>query len=200
MAWTTPATVVADTTELTADLWNEQVRDNTDYLKAEADAVGLVAITTTTITASSAAVSFNNVFTSAYRNYRIVFDMKTSGNNQAIVRMRGSGVDASGAGTYVWSRYYWVATNNPVNNGGSNSDNKGIFLDEATSNRGSVGFWDVYRPAIAEETVWVGLAAYSNLYEGGGIVHDVSTAYDGFTFDPVSNVTGRISVYGYREA
>lgn len=32
MAWTTPATVVADTTELTADLWNEQVRDNTSFL------------------------------------------------------------------------------------------------------------------------------------------------------------------------
>jgi len=32
MAWTTPATVVADSTELTAALWNEQVRDNTSFL------------------------------------------------------------------------------------------------------------------------------------------------------------------------
>jgi len=32
MAWTTPQTVVADSTELTAALWNEQVRDNTNFL------------------------------------------------------------------------------------------------------------------------------------------------------------------------
>ena len=32
MAWTTPQTVVADSTELTAALWNEQVRDNLDVL------------------------------------------------------------------------------------------------------------------------------------------------------------------------
>jgi len=37
MAWTTPQTVVADSTELTAALWNEQVRDNTDYLKTVSD-------------------------------------------------------------------------------------------------------------------------------------------------------------------
>jgi len=32
MAWTTPSTVVAGSTELTASLWNEQVRDNLNYL------------------------------------------------------------------------------------------------------------------------------------------------------------------------
>ena len=35
MAWTTPQTVVADSTELTAALWNEQVRDNTLALYAQ---------------------------------------------------------------------------------------------------------------------------------------------------------------------
>jgi len=32
MTWTTPSTVVAGSTELTASLWNEQVRDNTSFL------------------------------------------------------------------------------------------------------------------------------------------------------------------------
>ena len=36
MAWTTPATVVADSTELTASLWNQQVRDNTSFLYSPA--------------------------------------------------------------------------------------------------------------------------------------------------------------------
>lgn len=34
MAWTTPATVLAGSTELTAALWNEQVRDNATAIRA----------------------------------------------------------------------------------------------------------------------------------------------------------------------
>ena len=33
MTWTTPSTVVAGSTELTASLWNEQVRDNTNAIR-----------------------------------------------------------------------------------------------------------------------------------------------------------------------
>lgn len=79
MAWTTPATVVADSTELTAALWNEQVRDNTNALYESVRRLGYQTRTTNYTTAStnfasaadvfSTAITFTADGTSAYRFY-----------------------------------------------------------------------------------------------------------------------------------
>lgn len=205
MAWTTPQTVVADSTELTAALWNEQVRDNSAYLKAEADAVGLVHITTQTFV-STLSFSVNNCFSADFESYRLVYVSSRAGAAITTFRLRANGVDASVSGTYLDSaiRFYGTSTID------SNLYNTLTYANlwngtwQAGQQNATV---DIFKPAVAAPTFYQ--AVGSSVYVSGsgvrGLVisqgeHTVSTAFDGFSISNSANISGTVSVYGYRNA
>jgi hypothetical protein len=145
---------------------------------------------------AAATVSFNSVFTSTYRHYRINFNLNHSATTAALqLRMRAAAVDDTSA-NYA---------DQFVQGGGSSAG--AAQTAAATSMRiafvavaGGWGSIDVWNPAHAVTT----RAACTN---GAGSTsptasflvgaHSVNTAYDGITLFPNSGtVTGEIRVFG----
>jgi hypothetical protein len=158
---------------------------------------GLELISTQTLT-SATSVNFDNVFTSTYRNYRIVYSFTDGGANTAEMRMRVGGSSTSGTTNYAYTRVYLTGTGTFANNGGSTGAAFGGFANLSSTGM-NVGSWDVFAPALAQYTNWTGGGNYSTLGEYGFIVHKLATAYDGFGLTQLVSSNGKISVYGYRE-
>jgi hypothetical protein len=76
-----------------------------DVYPPAATAQGLTLINTTSFSAGVANQSVNNVFTSAYSNYKIVADGVLSLNNDINFRLRAAGTDDS-ANNYRYGRWY----------------------------------------------------------------------------------------------
>lgn len=170
-----------------------------DVLNAsDMNAVGLWLVNSTSFTATDT-INFDNVFTSNYRNYRIVWDFTSDANGQTEVRMRVGGVTTSGGTDYAWSRFFKTTTTAPADNGGSNAQAYGVFTSTSTADSGQAGAWDVFRPQLAARTIWNGVSTYTTLFEGGYIRHNLATSYDGFAVTAGGNKTGVIRVYGYRD-
>jgi hypothetical protein len=195
MAWTNPATVAAGDT-LAAAFWNEQVRDNSEYLKDEADNVGLVHITTQTFT-TSGAVNVNNCFTSAYDNYKIILFGLGTVNTDLYFRVRLSGTDAAGASDYVTQDVRLSTTSVTAARSTSSA-----FIGVSFTSDPMFMDMTVFRPAIAATTgiqYSSGGGAYLTLLGGGR--HGLNTAYDGFSLIPASGtITGTVRVFGMRNS
>ena len=193
MAWTTPSTAVAGSTALTAAFWNEQVRDNTQYLKDEADDVGLVHINTTTYT-SAATTSLNNVFTGDYEDYLVNMRFTVTNDASQGIRLRAGGVDNTTANSYQRERLFSIGGTT----GGANvvSDSWTTFPFGNTE----IAFAQLIfgRPALAATTSILGSSARNSAVGFIGGTHYQATAYDGFSVLWNGNATGTISVYGYR--
>ena len=159
---------------------------------------GLVRINTTSFSAQSA-VSFNNVFTTAYTNYKIVG--KITNVDTIRVRMRASGADTT-ANNYSHASPHWLpyAGFDGVDRG----DQISSWNWRATS--GLTGFVaEIYNPRNAAATVCTNQVAPTYAASGvwfsiGGGVLNNSTQYDGLTIYPASGtITGVISIYGYKD-
>ena len=158
---------------------------------------GLVHIASSTFSAVSS-FSINNCFTSTYDNYRIVGEF--TGNTALGLngRLRLAGSDASGSNydvndlTMGASTVVDTQTNNTtsVNVGAGNTGRRSGFV------------LDVFSPAIAQETTFIGLRSYPLDDIRGNVQfanHNLATAYDGITVFPnTGNVSGTIRIYGYR--
>jgi hypothetical protein len=156
---------------------------------------GMVLLNTTSFSAVSSQ-SFNNVFTSTYDNYSIVFDMKlTSGVANLLFRLRASGTDAT-AGNYFYVTNNRSGTSNPVTTTSSATSFTTSLINDTYPNPSTI---NVYSPNIARPTGLIGINTSSYTYtravEG---YHTVSTSYDGFTLTiDASTITGKVSIYGY---
>lgn len=158
---------------------------------------GLVLLNTTTFT-NVASQSINNVFTSAYDNYRIYFiGIATGGLNAFRFRLRVSGTDATGS-NYNQQRLSASSTTVAgLRQTGLSSGVFGIVKDD-----NSQVVVDISRPFLASATNFIGLSipgVDTNLelfnYVGS---HTLATSYDGFSvFPDAGNITGTIRVYGY---
>lgn len=159
---------------------------------------GLVHINTTTFSAVSS-VSLNNVFTSAYDVYRIIFTVTASINNNHIFRLRASGTDASGANTYKGFGFYM--TGGTTITGFSDDLDKWYY---SISIEKDFAVYDLGNPAKAEQTVMTRgliLQGASNGASGMSGRHTANTAYDGFSLVAASgNLTGIVRVYGYKNS
>jgi hypothetical protein len=163
---------------------------------AQMNQVGLWLIQSKTLS-SATGVTFDNVFTSDFRNYRVTYSYTVTSGTTNAVRMRVGGVTTSGGTAYRWSRSFITGTSAPANNGGSTGAANGVFANVSATGINS-GAWDVYQPALATLTNWTSLSVYTGFGEWSFISHDVATAYDGFEVSGGTNMTGVISVYGYR--
>jgi hypothetical protein len=185
--------LVKDGAKAIRDLGNAIDTSSADF------AGGLVHINTTAFSAT-AAVNFNNVFSSTYDNYKVLFTMSTaSGNNDIKFRMRAAGSDDS-TSNYSTQR--------------SNAENTAMSANRVETN-GNIatiaGFAgagyrfiviEIQNPFLAtpttvlaqDSTRGVGLTVTSAF-------HNVSTSYDGISFivGTAANMTGTATVFGYRK-
>lgn len=154
---------------------------------------GLVLITSDTALTGSA-VSFNNVFTSTYTNYRIIYKLVLSGNNEVRLRLRVGGTDATTNYNYQFDAGYQTTTQAAENT----ADSARIGLSVGDDKHW--GFYDIHNPALAEETWFIGANAtdYRSI-SNNAIYHTTATAYDGFTIYPSTGTfsSGRFYLYGY---
>lgn len=169
---------------------------------------GLVYVTSVTVSSSTASVSVDNCFTSAYTNYRIVINNINLLPNPCdlVLRARISGADYGGA------VQYWAYQGLNQSNGAFNSNaaaNTFVYLGiNSTYNdrMGSVSM-DVYAPQLASTrtTATVQAVGYNGQFyiRNGMFIVDNSSQFDGFTIlttsgaTPITELT--CTVYGYRK-
>lgn len=201
-SWPTPADtdLVKDGAEAIRDLGNAV--DTT--VKAVSDASGLVHINETTIGSGVSSVSLDNVFTSTYNSYKIIFDWAGSTISATAtysMRMRVGGVDATGSN---YNRRGTNATGSltAINAMATSSWQVGQLRTGTTFR--SYAICDLFSPADAVATKINHFSYNDDAATPFGLVqqgnHEVNTAYDGFTiFLSTGNMTGgKIRVYGYR--
>jgi len=195
MAWTNPATVAAGDT-LAAAFWNEQVRDNSAYLKAEADAVGAVFVGSTTFTAA-ASFSLNNVFSAAYQNYLVVMQYVASAETSANIRLRVGGLDNDTASSYTRERL--ISASGAVTGANVNGAEWATSI-VANANQCTAQII-LTRVAEAIGTGIQAVSVRSNAVAITGGFHNHTVAYDGMTLTPAAGTfTGVARVYGMRNA
>ena len=159
---------------------------------------GLTLINSTSFSAAST-VSVNSVFSSTYRNYRIIATYTMSQNNEVLfLRVRTSGTD------YSTNKYF---TNGTI---GVTSGISNIATANETAWRLAQGgattaafSMDLYVPNIGTsmtmntQSSCLSTGAYASSYQIGGFI-DASVTADGFSFIPgAGTITGTVKVYGY---
>lgn len=166
---------------------------------------GLVLVSSGTFSGVSS-WTVDGVFTSSYRNYRIVIHntQVTNASAQSTeTRLRVGGVNSTVSYYNQRSGYNWtsgVINADVINNGAfwfiPRSNGSGSIDGE------SVTVFDLYAPAIAVRTFFSGLSVDGAYGASVGGYHGVETAYDGIQVGvnlAGSTMTGIYRIYGYRE-
>jgi hypothetical protein len=196
MAWTTPSTATAGSTALTAAFWNEQVRDNSDYLKTEADAVGMVLLDDHSFT-TQGTIDRVGVFTSAYEAYQIhiVITALSPSINLGMRLLSGSTAATS---NYVGGAIF-VTYSTGVVTGVSLST---THVDLSANTAGDMAIVDVVNPNVAARTFFSNRVTQSTAFGGlSNVQHTAATAYNGFRLVGISGsptFTGTVRTYGFR--
>ena len=150
---------------------------------------------------SASSVSLNGCFSSAYDNYRIVFNKLTSPGNAFIyLRMRASGTDNTPA-NYNSSWWGTRSSNTSFTNGAQNQ----TFMLAIPCREVAFGgaTMDMYSPFLTDVTGMTcqwngGESGQFNFGGTGGNLYN-TTSFDGITFylSAASTFSGTIRVYGY---
>ena len=145
---------------------------------------------------SGTTVQIRNVFTSAFDNYLVQFtNVKCSAPSNTFLRLSVGGTDATGT-NYQNAQIFWssgtlnpsFATDNffPVG-GAGNTDNTNLSSIITLTNPAKTLPTGFHIQSHGNNT--------SNLLGG---MHQVSTAYDGFTYAGGTFTSGSIRIFGYR--
>jgi hypothetical protein len=170
--------------------WNGSAWTN---LVSAGDEPGLVHVNTTDFT-DVASQSVNNVFTSTYKNYKVIYKI-TAGGTGLGWRLRASGADnttSNYANSFIYNSW-----NNTTVSAGTFGDTSLFSPTLATE---AIREMDVIAPNLATQTSILGLYA-SNANTGllNGQFR-ASTQFDGFTIISFgTNITGTIQVFGYKD-
>ena len=149
----------------------------------------------------ASSVSLNSCFSATYDNYLVLVSYTGTGTAVDLnIRLRLSGTDATGAGTY--KSQYIDASSTSVSGARDSNTYHLIGTSSSTASMlqsSKVHLYDVFKAsptAIQAENQSNLSSGYLRIVGGS---HTVSTAYDGFTVYPGSgNLTGLIRVYGYK--
>jgi hypothetical protein len=165
---------------------------------------GLTLITSGSFSAVTT-FTVDNVFTSTYRNYRIlVHDTQVTGASAQVIetKLRVGGV--ASATTYYSARSGYQYTGSiaadVVNNGTH------WFIQRAngsgsTDGEGACSF-DLFGPALAANTFFNGTAVDGSYQAACAGYHNTATAYDGISFTlttGATTMTGIYRIYGYQD-
>jgi len=168
---------------------------------------GMVLVNKTDFTSVSS-VSLNNVFTSTYANYKVVFTptSATVADTWIYGRLRTSGTDDS-ASNYQTDRVYQAGSTVGGDTNPAGDASKWTLADSASSypNRCQAVF-DLFSPALTTTTILMGSFYMTNSvpwqqqnWISG--MKTTSTAYDGISFFTSSGtMSGTVRVYGLRNA
>lgn len=161
---------------------------------ASVDANGAVTFTT------ASSVSLNGCFSSAYDNYRVIFNVTNmSGVGDRLrFQLRASGTNT--ATNYATNGFYWAL--NGAGNGLEGTQSTYIVVGYGPGSGGySNNISDIINPFLTRPTTLNGFTTRSDAYAvtSAGLQSD-STSFDGFTLSPLNavNITGTIRVYGYK--
>lgn len=161
-----------------------------------ANALGQVSFT------SAASISLNNVFTTAYKNYKVLVNISgTSTTNQLFLRLRAAGTDVAGSAYFQGG---WIIRANGTTGTFSVSSFNTFVINDLISGYDYGSEYTIYRPretcltAITGQNLAINSAQYSNISISGA--QGTSAAYDGFSLIASSgNVSGTVQVYGFND-
>ena len=144
-------------------------------------------------------VSLNNVFSSAYDNYRVVTDMTGSTTLDAQFRFRSGGADNSSA-SYSRQQITGLYVDSVIGSGATGSTVLYADYFSGASQRHGNAF-DVYLPFAAAYTAVLGskvMVPQSGIFGG---IFNANTSFDGFSMiASTGTISGTIRVYGYRNS
>jgi hypothetical protein len=157
---------------------------------------GLNHISTVTGT-GVASISVNNVFSSLYRNYRVLIATSTSGSAPVRMRLRAAGVDNTSANYFsVASGRDGSSVDKTLN---ENSGTSGLLSRTVASTHKFT--LDIFDPFVAADTVVIGqsLTNQNTDFLQGGFT--IGAACDGFTLlATTGNLNDtRIQTFGYKD-
>jgi hypothetical protein len=163
---------------------------------------GMALVIAETAFTGAATVPVNNCFTSTYTNYKLVLNVTVASGSIGI-KMRLSGTDSS-------TSYYWVNYDMYSSNAGISSTAVGQNVTSMlVAGDDTQAMVEIFNPQLAQATGFAvqGVKlepttprAESTVGNAKG-VHNVATAYDGFTLVPATgNITGTYTLYGYAKA
>lgn len=149
------------------------------------------------------AVSLNGVFTSAYKNYRVVVNTSVSSAALTItMRLRAAGTDYT-AGEY----HRMMTTTNSAGataSAASSAASSLIIGSVSNATNAGAGAFDITDPqTTVRKTVNSIFSGYSGsnpaAFYGGGYINSTSS-YDGLTYAPATGtISGTIQVFGYND-
>jgi hypothetical protein len=166
--------------------------------------VGLVPLVNTTFT-STAAVQVDNVFTTDYDNYRIIFRLTAASASAAIIRATlVDGTTPTTTAKAFYGSYGSTNSGTAVNGFGSALTYFGFMEAGNASPTLTNATIEVIAPKIATSTGFTfnsfnltGGVSYS--LAGGGAFED-NTLFEGIRFAPASGTfSGVIKIYGYKD-
>jgi hypothetical protein len=162
---------------------------------------GLVLLNTTSFTAQST-VSIDNVFSSTYKAYKIVFDCLPSTTLDLGMRLRVGGSDNS---TSNYNRQYLLGNSTTVAAARSNGQTSWAINGGASAHR-QLHEMLVVNPnqTLSTGAYLAASANYDNTSANIAIINNYSfsatTVFTGFSIiTSTGNLTGFVSVYGYKE-
>jgi len=159
---------------------------------------GMTLLNTTTFT-SATSVSINNVFTSAYDNYKIILNVTSSPNNTNDVhfRARSSGTDFS-SNVYRSGILYFGVTDGAALNVFQNLTQTLHSMCNLSDVLGGVSDTTLFSPFLSQRTAIRSISTGALFYDRATIINSTNS-FDGFSLFPsASSMTGTVRVYGLR--
>lgn len=153
----------------------------------------------------ASSVSLNGVFSSTYRNYRVLIDFVNSSEVGVSLRLRASSSDLS-TSVYNYATYRFRSGNVAANDNFGESQTSSIFSGDTGTDGRTFYTFEFNSPQIAANTnitmhfiKGITTAGFNAIAGFGGTRVRDSYQADGFSIFPASGTsTGTIQVYGYR--
>lgn len=156
---------------------------------------GLILLAKDTFTSASS-VSFDNVFSNTYKQYKIISNFTNTVNTYANIRMRASGTDNASSNYNRQSLYISSTTVSPAR--ATYTSFLGVFspYTESISQIEIINpYQTAYTSLVASKIDDSSNSSIASVYSAQGMT--VNTSYDGFSVIPNSGImSGTITVYG----
>ncbi len=153
----------------------------------------------------SSSITLRNVFSSTYENYKILVEIYNTSTDMDLLLRFGNSGTADTTTNYYYA--YWARTVAGVDDSRQGNGTSSAFLApmETYGGNGFTGVSaDIHKPFLATETQ--GTAQYATVNQAGTVVFGSGGFWKGsstswsdlFILASTGNITGTITVYGYR--
>lgn len=172
---------------------------------SDMDRVGLWQITTGAL--SGTATNFASVFSSSFRNYRVVISSIQMSNTADVYFQMLSGTTPATSAEYNWAFAGYTAGGAAANSNATGQAVGYLGWTQSGANNIPIGAlsFDIYAPNAAERTfLTVQATSFSGTLTSrvGLSEHNLTTAYDGIRFltnNGAVTFGGNVAIYGYNK-